>query len=388
MVTEYAYPLPGGVSEHVHFLSRELVRMGHEVSVVTGNLHRRTADHDRRLSALAGYRIVRLGNCLPIYINGSIARLTLGPRLRRRLKDEIAGADVIHAQGLASPSLPIMALSGTAPVITGTFHTYFEPGKNVLFRLCFWWVARGLRRLNRRIAVSSACIEALDPIFPGKWDIIPNGIDCDLFRPLEDNEGRPPGPPRILFVGRFDPRNALDVLLDAAAILRDRGHDFVIDVVGDGPTRSGYERQARRLDLWDRIKWHGLMIDGRDRLYREATLFACPCTLASFGVVLLEAMASGTPIVACDNIGFRQVIRDGAPGRFVPPRDATALAEGIEELLTDPARRAEWSVRGREVAVERYSWASVARQVERLYREVLRKGSGLSDIGIGAHRPK
>ena len=381
MVTEYAYPLPGGVSEHVHFLSRELVRMGHEVTVISGRLHRQTGDHDRRLATKSGYRIVRVGHSLPFYINGSIARLTLGPRVRVRLKHALRGMDVIHAQGLASPSLPIMALSGEAPVITGTFHTYFTPGKHLLFRLCYHWVGRGLNRLHRRIAVSSACIEALDPIFPGNWDIIPNGIDCELFRPLGPDERRPEGPPRILFVGRFDPRNALDVLLDAAALLRDRGHDFVIDVVGDGPTRSVYERQARRLDLWDRITWHGLVIDGRDRLYREATVFACPCTLASFGVVLLEAMASGTPIVACDNIGFRQVIRDSAPGRFVPPRDATALAEGIEELLADPARRADWAVRGREAAVTRYSWASVARQVEGLYREVLHS-NGLSGGGI------
>ena len=378
MVTEFAYPLLGGVSEHVHNLSRELVALGHDVTVVTGNLHRDTTQTDAQLTASSGYRIHRVGRSIPVYTNGSIARVSAGLRVKPRVARTIRDMDVVHAQGLAAPVLPLWALRTTrAPVTVGTFHTYFTPAGHRLYRLFFSYVGNSLARMDRRIAVSEPCVEAIAPIFPGHFDIIPNGIDCDEFRPLRSDESRPPGPPRILFMGRFDPRNGLGVLLDATAMLRDAGVDMAVDIVGDGPTRPLYERQARRLRIEDHLVWHGLLRDERARLYREATVFAAPCTLASFGVVLLEAMASGTPIVCADNIGFRQVIRGDVPGQFVPPNDAEAMAAEIAALLDDPARRAAWSRAGRAAAVRDYSWPSVAARVEALYRSVL-VGKGLS----------
>ncbi len=141
--------------------------------------------------------------------------------------------------------------------------------------------------------------------------IIADGVGVDLYQPGADERERPAGPPRILFMGRFDPRNGLDTLLGATRILMDEGRRFTVQVVGDGPLRPKYHHQARSLGVWDHIEWLGLLDKERPALYREATVFASPCVLASFGVVLLEAMASGTPVVCADNIGFRQVIRDG-----------------------------------------------------------------------------
>lgn len=372
MVTEFAYPLAGGVPEHVHFLSRELVRLGHDVTVVTGRLGRDTQAHDSALQRAAGYRVARVGRSAPVYSNGSLARVSLGIGLKPRLRRILAEMDVVHAQGLATPVLPLLALRASrAPVTTGTFHTYFDASGKRLYRLFFHYVRSALARMDRRIAVSQPCIDAIAPVFPGHFDIIPNGIDCEIFRPLRDGEARPAGPPRILFVGRFDPRNALDVLLAAAAILKSRGVDFAVDIVGDGPTRQIYHRQARGLGIEDRLTWHGLLVAGRERLYREATVFAAPCTKASFGVVLLEALASGTPVVCADNVGFREVIRDGVPGVFVPPRDPLALADALEAILADPALCTDWGRRGREDAERLYAWPAVARRVEALYEDVL-----------------
>jgi phosphatidylinositol alpha-mannosyltransferase len=234
-----------------------------------------------------------------------------------------------------------------------------------------------MERTDRLIAVSEACVTSMRPYFGDQaFDIIPNGVDIDLYRPLGPGEERPPGPPRILFMGRFDPRNGLDTLLEATRILMDEGREFVVQVVGDGPMRPVYHRQARSLGVWDRVEWLGLLDKERPHLYREATVFASPCVLASFGVVLLEAMASGTPVVCADNVGFRQVIRDGAPGRFVAPHDARQLAAGIGELLDDEALRREWGARGREVVAERYAWPEVARQVEAVYREIYESKRG------------
>ncbi|MEQ9113596.1 MAG: glycosyltransferase family 4 protein [Miltoncostaeaceae bacterium] len=387
MVTEYAYPVLGGVPEHVHNLSRELAARGHRVRVITSHAplgtRARAAVLDARNREEHGYETVRIGLSAPVYSNGSVARVTIGLGVKRRLARIVARADVVHSQGMASPTICLWALRASrAPVNVGTFHTYFEGG-HWGYRWFFAYVAGALRRTDRLIAVSDACVEALAPYVSEPFTIIPNGVDCELYHPLPAGAPRPAGPPRILFMGRFDPRNGLHTLLEAARILMDEGREFTVQVVGDGPLRPRYHHRARQLGVWERIEWLGLLDGERPQLYREATVFAAPCVLASFGVVLLEAMASGTPVVAADNIGFRQVIRDGVPGLFVLPDDPADLARGIAEVLDDPALREDWGRRGRAIVVERYSWPSVADRVEALYREVL-----AGDPGAGqAHPP-
>jgi phosphatidylinositol alpha-mannosyltransferase len=383
MVTEYAHPVLGGVTEHVHNLSRELVALGHDVTVLTSlapwGMKRRARAIDAESLAVHGYRTVRVGISMPIPSNGSIARVTVGPGVKPRIARALRGMDVVHAQGMAPPTLCLFAMRvSPAPVNVGTFHTYFE-GRHWAYTYFFTYVRSTINRVDRLIAVSDATVDSLEPYFGRGFDVIPNGVDAALYRPLGPGEERPGGPPRILFVGRFDPRNGLDTLLAATRILADEGRDFTVQVVGDGPMRRVYHRQARTLGIWDRVEWLGLLDRERPRLYREATVFASPCTLASFGVVLLESMASGTPVVCADNVGFRQVIRDGMPGRFVRPDDPRDLARGLGEVLDDAALRAEWGERGRALVADRYSWPTVARRVEALYREVLEAKGGRPD---------
>ena len=373
MVTEYAYPVLGGISEHVHFLSRELVVLGHDVTVLTGNARSPASlrQVDRDAERDHGYTTRRIGRAVPLPMNGSIARSTLLAMPWATMRRELAGADVVHSQGLIGPVLPLLAAAvSEAPVTVGTFHTYVEGGQHWGYRLAKGYLNRVLARLDRRIAVSDACVDGLTGSFPGTYDVIPNGVDCARFHPIEADGARPDGPPRILFVGRLEPRNALSDVIRAAAQVAASGRDFVVQVAGDGPTRAVNERLAKRLGIADRIEWLGLIHDDLPMRYREATLLAAPCTLASFGVILVEALASGTPIVCADNVGFRQVIRDGAPGRFVPMRDSEALAVAIGDVLDDAALRRRWGVHGRQIATERYDWPGVARRVEALYREV------------------
>lgn len=384
MVSEYAYPVLGGVPEHVHFLSRELVGMGHEVTVVTSwaptGLKRRAREIDARNLAESGYRTVRVGISMPLVQNGSVARVTIGPGVKARLRAAVRGMDVVHVQGMAPPTLCLFALRASrAPVNVGTFHTYLEGG-HWGYRTFFAYVRSAMNRTDRKIAVSRATVTSLSPYFSEDFEVIPNGIDCGLYRPLGPDERPRPGPPRILFMGRFDPRNGLGTLLDAAHRLAEEGREFTVQVVGDGPARPVYERQARRLGVWDRVEWHGLLNEGRADLYRHATVFAAPCTIASFGVVLLEAWASGVAVVCADNMGFREVMREGAPARVVPPGDGAALAAALGQVLDDEGLRRDWGRRGREVAVARFSWPQVARRIEALYREILRSKGPRPDL--------
>jgi phosphatidylinositol alpha-mannosyltransferase len=350
--------------------------------VVSGNTAPRKAlaEVDDAAHRDHGYRTVRIGRAIPVPSNGSIARISMGPGLQAALRQALAGADVVHVQGLVGSRLARNAVAmSEAPVTVGTFHTYVEGENYWLYRLFRSHLDGLLSQLDRRIAVSHACVDSMHLYFPGDYDVIPNGVDCQRFRPLTAGEAPPDGPPRILFVGRLEPRNALADLIRACGRLAAEGREFVIQVAGDGPTRGVNERLARRVGIEDRIEWLGMIHDDLPRRYREATVFAAPCTLASFGVILVEALASGTPIVCADNVGFRQVIRDGAPGRFTPMRDPDELAVAIGAVLDDDALRSDWAERGRRIAEERFDWPGVARAVVDVYRGV---AAGKSDRSV------
>jgi phosphatidylinositol alpha-mannosyltransferase len=387
MVTEHAYPMVGGVAEHVHHLSRELVAQGHEVRVVTAAPlagGEALAALDEESAARHGYRTTRVGRLLPVRASGPSRRLAVGPRLRARLDRAVAGADVVHVHGSAGPVLPMLALrdaGGRTGACVGTFHAGMDD-ERMGQRVLHGYLARAVGALDRRIAVSRTCARGVERIFPGRYEVIPTGVDCRLFRPLLPHEGRPDGPPRILFVGRLEPRNGLGTLLRAAAILSAQGRRFALQVVGDGAARARYERDAARLGLAGVVEFCGTLRDERARLFREATIVAAPLLRASFGVVLVEALASGTPVVAADNPGFREVLSD-APGLLVPPDDPLALSGGLARLLDDHPLRAQWALAGRRVAERRYDWPSLTPRVEEVYAEALEvRGAPGSPPGV------
>jgi phosphatidyl-myo-inositol alpha-mannosyltransferase len=199
MVTEYAYPILGGVPEHVHNLSRELTRMGHEVTVLTSlapwGRKRLARQVDARNLREHGYRTARMGVSVPVVANGPIARLSIGIGLKAQVARALRGMDVVHAQGLAPPTLGLFALRASrAPVNVGTFHTYFEGG-HWAYSAFLAYVRGAMERTDRKIAVSEACVAALSPYFDEDFEIIPNGIDCDLYRPAAPGEEPPPGAP-------------------------------------------------------------------------------------------------------------------------------------------------------------------------------------------------
>jgi phosphatidylinositol alpha-mannosyltransferase len=256
-------------------------------------------------------------------------------------------------------------------VNVATFHAYagFSPSYELGSRLM-----RGhASRLHGRIAVSAAARHFIDRFFPGDYKVIPNGVDVPRFASAVPIARWQDGVPNVLFVGRLEPRKGVLDLLKAHRILRKTGSGNRLLIVGSGPQ----EREARRYVATrglQEVEFLGRVSDAeKAQLFRTVDVFASPATGGeSFGIVLLEAMAAGAPIVASDIHGYKGVVRRGREGLLVPPHEPKELAKAIARLLGDGELRAEMSAAGR-VRAEEFSWPRVAARVEEYYGFVIRR---------------
>lgn len=358
LVTEYYYPHLGGVCEHVHFLAREARRRGCRVDIITSHIP----------GAAPEPHVIRIGRSVPVYANSSMARITVGAGLRRRLREVLrrGGYDLVHVHTPNSPTLPLLAIEEATVPVVGTFHTNFA--NTLSIRLTRDFIQRRLDRMAAAIAVSPTAAASCRRFYDVDATIIPNGVDVELFRP---GAPRPPAlaedVPTILFLGRFDPRNGLDTLIRAFRRVRAPARRARLVVVGDGPLRRYYRRLAHGDPD---IIFVGAVLDGRAGYYAHSDAYACPTTRASFGITLLEAMACGTAVVCSDIEGFRDVVTSGREAVMTPCGDVAALAGALARLLDDDALRARMGAAGRETAL-RYSWPDVAERVLAVYARVL-----------------
>jgi phosphatidylinositol alpha-mannosyltransferase len=223
------------------------------------------------------------------------------------------------------------------------------------------------------MAVSAAARHFIDRFFPGDYKVIPNGVDIARYANAVPVARWQDGIPNVLFVGRHEPRKGLLDLLKAHRILRKTGSGSRLLVVGSGPQ----EREARRYVATrglQGVEFLGRVTDAeKAQLFRTADVYASPATGGeSFGIVLLEAMAAGTPIVCSDIHGYKGVVRRGREALLVPPREPKELAIAIDRLLRDPAMRAEMGAAGRARA-EEFSWPRVTAKVDEYYGFVVRR---------------
>jgi phosphatidylinositol alpha-mannosyltransferase len=358
LVTEYYYPHLGGICEHVHFFAREARRRGHHVDIITSNLP----------GALPQPHVIRIGRSQPVYMNQSQARITIGRGIRKQMRRVLRQGryDIVHVHSPLTPVLPILAIEEAVCPVVGTFHTYFD--RSLTYAVLGPYFQKRLEMMSAAIAVSPSTTLMLNKYFSADWQIIPNGIDTELFRP---DAPLPPGMerdvPTILFLGRFDPRNGLSTLIESFRRVKSRQRDAHLVVVGDGPLRDHYYRQARGIRD---IRFVGAVLDDRPKYYANSSVYACPTTKASFGITLLEAMACETPIVCSDILGFRDVVADDREALMVPSGDRDAIADALVRVLDDPALARRLGATGRVNALD-YSWASVTSQVLEVYHSVL-----------------
>ena len=358
LVTEYYYPHLGGVCEHVHFFAREARRRGHHVDIITSRIP----------GAEEQPNVIRLGRSQPVYANGSQARITLGLGLRRQMRRTLREGryDIVHVHSPLTPVLPLLAIEEADCPVIGTFHTYFD--RSFGYTLGRRYFQKRLDMLSAAIAVSHSTTVALERYFEADWRIIPNGIDTDVFEPSAPVPiGFPTADPTILFLGRFDPRNGLTTLIEAFRHVKGKERPAKLVVVGDGPLREHYYRQANGDPD---IKFVGAVLEGRPSYYANSTVYACPTTKASFGITLLESMACETPVVCSDILGFRDVVKDGREALMVPCGDRGALADALVRVLDDPLLANRLGRAGRLEALG-YSWSRVTERVLELYQSVL-----------------
>ena len=371
LVSPYSYTYPGGVGRHVEALAQELMELGHEVRLLV------PYDPDDRIARVThrGARpqqrpvpdhVVPMGRTLGLPMNGAVSNLATFPKSVGLLSRELrqGGYDVVHVHEPNAPYMSWYATEAAKVPVIATFHTYSTSGLANRFAASFVGARRLYAKLSARIAVSEAAQWTAQRYYGGRYRIVPNGVDLSAAQP---DDSRPHEELRLLFVGRAEERKGLPVLLRAFEGLRAVGVPARLTVAG--PTQEEIEpllldpegiEIAGQVD--DATKW---------RLLGEADLLCAPSLGGeSFGMVLTEAFASGTPVVASDIAGYRDVVDDGRDGVLVPVGDAVALGETLLELASDPERRTRMSEAARESA-ERFAWPNVAREVESVYQEAL-----------------
>ncbi|MCC7025004.1 MAG: glycosyltransferase family 4 protein, partial [Thermomicrobiales bacterium] len=308
-----------------------------------------------------------IGRTVPIPANGSMVRVTFDVTLYNAVKTLLRREqfELIHLHEPLIPVLPYLVLLNSRAVNVATFHAFRASSP--------WYTAFKpymtfmMSRLDARIAVSQPARDFVGQYFHGPYDIVPNGIDIQRFRNVEPFPWANDGVPRILFVGRFnEPRKGFKYLLRAMPLVHQQFPEARLVVVGGGKP-DHYEGLMERYDVRN-VDFVGLAsASDLPRYYASCELFCAPSTSGeSFGIVLLEAMASGRSVVAGDIPGYRSVMTNGHEGLLVPPKNPQSLALALVRLLSDRSLRQRMAVAGQATA-SRYDWPEIASRVLDVY---------------------
>jgi len=361
LVCPYDYPFPGGVAIHVSYLARYFLSMGHQVKVI--------APCSRSGVSYFGEDVINVGRPFSMPRNGALARISLSPWLPAQTKKILREErfDIVHIHEPFVPLLSLTTLLESNSINVGTFHAHL--GKTRAYWLWQPIFRRWLTKLQGKIAVSRVARECVGRYLPGDYQIIPNGVDLDLFSPQVSPLGEfADGRINILSVSRFEPRKGLCYLLNAYRTVKKHVPDARLIIVAPRTRAScKYKEMTERNKLSDVIFASSVSISELPRYYSSADIFCSPAIGGeSFGIVLLEAMASGKPVVASNIEGYNDVLSHGEEGLLVPPKNADALAQALLSLAKDKSLRQQMGAKGRTKAKE-YSWENIAHRVMGYY---------------------
>jgi phosphatidylinositol alpha-mannosyltransferase len=380
IVCPYSFDAPGGVQFHVRDLAQDLRARGHEVSVLA------PADDDTPVPEF----VVPAGKAVPVRYNGSVARLTFGPRTAARVRRWVdAGAfDVLHLHEPMTPSVSMLALWIADGPVVATFHT--AQVRSRALQVAHPLLRQSLEKIAARIAVSEDARRMLVDHVGGDAVVIPNGVYVDTFaaaQPRPQWRGTPEAP-TVAFLGRLDePRKGLHVL--AAAIPRvlaeHPGTRFLVAGRGDAGRDEAIEALGKHAGAVTFLG--GISDEDKAALLASVDLYVAPQTGGeSFGIVLVEAMSAGAGVVASDLGAFRRVLHDGAAGALFRNEDpvdlARVLVAAIEDRAATAARRAHATA-----WVRRYDWSTVTEQVIAVYEMAVAAGEAIPVRPDGGWRP-
>jgi phosphatidylinositol alpha-mannosyltransferase len=376
LVSPYDYATQGGVNEHIKGLSNALRALGHTTKILAPYSTDKSNVPDD---------VYALGSVTPVPANGSIARISLSPDLGRTIKAILRTErfDVIHLHEPLMPTVPWLVLRASTVPNIGTFHAFGDYS-------AFYAMTRPIlrpffNRLTGRIAVSSSAGDFISQYFDAEYEIIPNGVDIGRF-----GAPQPPiafmrdGRPTILFVGRFEEhRKGLKWILQALSYVEPYFPDLRLVVAGSGdpetmsdwlplrdytrPHRTIYRSAGSALE----IEFTGFVpAEDLPSYYQSCDVYCAPSTGGeSFGIVLLEAMAAGTPVLASHIPGYAAVLTHGREGFLTDPKSPPSIAAGLIRLLSDPTLRAQMSEAGRRTA-RNYDWPIIAGRVAAYYEQI------------------
>lgn len=354
----YDLARPGGVASHVRAQARALRTLGHTVIVygpASGPLP-------------AGE--VAIGRAIRLTVGGTTSGVGLDPRTVRSVVRTFGRErfDIVHVHEPLMPLLPWCAVWSARAPIVGTFHVYREDG-HALYPVARPLLRRLVQRLDARVAVSEAARRTVARHFPGDYEIIPNGVEFERFQTKRARPAAMRAAGRtVLCVGRLEPRKGAATLIEAMRDVQSRVPDASLVMVGDGPDASGLAGLARRTGT--RVTFVRDVGDDDLPAYYQAADVVCAPALGgeSFGIVLLEALAAGRPVVASRIDGYAATVGESSCVRLVPPGDRPALSEALVGMLEEPPASA---AEAQQIA-SGYDWRSVAERLLTVYQRLVR----------------
>jgi len=360
IVCPYAWDIPGGVSAHVADLAEALIRMGHHVSVLA------PAEFDELLPDY----VVSTGKPRAVKYNGSVARLSFGPLAARKVSKwlEDGEFDVLHVHEPLAPSLSVLACWAAKGPIVATWHSSMDKSRMMLTLSRLAQTA--MEKVSARIAVSEAARATLIKHVGGDAVVIPNGVDISSFDKAKPMFGWPGANQSIVFLGRGDePRKGLAVLVEAYPEIRKSHPNIRLLIAGPGEPKDNLKSLSR--EDRDSVTVLGMVApEDKASVLASGTIYVAPNTGGeSFGIVLLEAMATGTPVVASDLEAFKRVLDDGQAGITFENENSTDLAKVVSDLLGNLMKRVELSAQGKLRAAE-FDWSVVAKRIVDVYESV------------------
>jgi phosphatidylinositol alpha-mannosyltransferase len=362
IVCPYDWAVPGGVKTHVGDLAETLMSMGHYVSVLA------PVDDDVDLEPY----VVSAGSSLAIPYNGSVARIKFDPKAFARTRQWLRDGqfDVLHIHEPTTPSPSVIAAWSSRGAVVGTFHTSNDKARAQSIMMFSAILQPALEKVSARIAVSEDARRTLIDHFGGDAVLVPNGVRVSTYKDAKPLPQFKSDQPTLVFLGRVDePRKGLQVLLEALPLIAKQHPDVRLLVAGPGDHEEALA--ALPAEHHDRVLFLGKIPEAdKADFFATGDVYVAPNTGGeSFGIVLLEAMASRVAVVASDIDAFVNVLDGGAAGALFDNENAASLAAVASELLASPDRRSEL-VRNAYAHVQRYDWDTVAKEVLNVYRSV------------------